>query len=102
MINIIALRAILKPPPSQPRKNGSYLFHVNRLREEKIHSAGESLLLCGNIAQTRYGDDGGSAGAAEVFEAANGARGFEAVHDRHVDVHENDVGFDGQLVVIDV
>ena len=78
-------------PLPNPLEHISYLLHFHGLRQEQVHPASESPLLRCDIAQARDSHDRSSVAAARVFEAANGAGGFEAVHEGHVEVEEDDL-----------
>lgn len=75
-------------------ENLGQLFHLERLGQEQVHATRESLLSRRRVAKTSDGDDDRGRASAFRFEAAYGAGGLEAVHDRHVDVHQDDLGLD--------
>ena len=61
---------------------------TNRFGEVGIHSSAEATLLIFLESVCGHGDDGDVA-ACRLFFCANGGGGFEAVHNRHLNVHQN-------------
>ena len=67
------------------------LLEGDRLRQEEIHTARKSLRLISAASKTSEGNDQGrmplstilADAATLVLDVSYGARGFEAVHDRH-------------------
>ena len=82
--------AIRLPVIQQPTD----LFERDGFRHEEVDAAGESFALISAGSEAREGDDEGWGGggfvavvvAAGFFDVADGAGGFEAVHDRHANV----------------
>ena len=67
------------------------LGKLDRLGQKDIDPARLGLLLRLRASQPRQSDDVGPLEAVLLFKLADAARGLHAVHDRHADVHEDDV-----------
>lgn len=69
------------------------LLELDRLGQEEIDPADESLALCLGRPQPGERDYRGRLDAVVLLEGADLSSRLEAVHDRHGDVHEHDSGF---------
>ena len=74
---------------SQTLDQANHLLGIDRLGKVAIHSRRQAAIPVALHRMGRHGDDRHP--AAAVFALADGSRGFQAVHARHLHVHQDHV-----------
>jgi len=85
---------------SKLRKHGIHLLHLDRLYQEHVHATCERCFLRRRVSKACDSHDHSSRASTCILEATNCPRGFEAIHNRHVYIHQHDFWLDGSLGLI--
>ena len=84
-------RLSMLPARQNPAKNTKQFAHGEGLGQVRAHAGAEKRFPVSGHGVSRHGDNGNVPGRCAGVPGTNGAGRLQAVHDRHLDVHEHEV-----------